>query len=261
MSPALAIKSWECHPQRRMGAVRVAGRTLRCLPRLLGVAMTIAALAAGTAACGSRPDNGATSGGPGGTSTATQSGNPAVGDPPSPAPTDPGPPASCAKTQTWNTGSKRVGTPGSPGAVFNVRVGQHPGECYDRINFDLNAPAEVGYFAEYVTRDQVVAEGAGTPLTVPGNAFLRVVIIAPILGRDQQGHQPWRSPPTPGLQLLDPAQVQGWPTVAGVVYAGGHANETVAYIGLRDQFAFNVDASWVSPKTQTRIVSVDVRRP
>jgi hypothetical protein len=145
--------------------------------------------------------------------------------------------------------------------VYNVRVGQHPGECYDRINFDLNGPDEVGYFADYVTREQVVDEGTGVPLAVPGMAFLRVVIVAPILGRDTQGHQPWRSPPRPGLQLLDPSQVQGWATVTGVVYAGGHQNETAVYIGLKDQFAYSVDATWVSPKTQTRIVSVDIRRP
>jgi hypothetical protein len=139
--------------------------------------------------------------------------------------------------------------------------GQHPNECYDRVNFDLNGPDEVGYFVDYVTRDQVVGEGEGASLTVPGSAFLRVVIIAPILGRDTQGHQPLRSPPRPGLHLLDPMQVQGWPTVTGVVYAGGHPNETAVYIGLQDRFAFNVDATWVNPKTQTRIVSVDIRRP
>ncbi len=218
----------------------------------------LAALAVGTAACGSRPDNG---GEPGGTSTPTQSANPTAEAAPSPAPTDPGAPANCAKAQAWNTEPKRAGTPGSPAPVFNVRVGQHPAECYDRINFDLNGPEEVGYFAEYVTREQVVSEGAGTPLAVPGTAFLRVVIIAPILGRDPQGHQPWRSPPRPGLELLDPVAVQGWPTVASVVYAGGHANETAVYIGLHGEFAYNVDASWVSPTTQTRIVSVDIRRP
>jgi hypothetical protein len=231
----------------------------------------VAAVAAGTlalaAGCGTRPgispgprrpDIG---GSPAGTATPAQSPDGVViGAAPGPPSTGPGQVASCAKAQRWNTEPKHAGTAGSPAAVFNVRVGQHPGECYDRVNFDLNGPDEVGYFADYVTRDQVVDEGAGAPLTVPGNAFLRVVIIAPILGRDTQGHQPWRSPPRPGLQLLDPLQIQGWPTVTGVVYAGGHPNETAIYIGLQGQFAFNVDATSVSPKSQTRIVSVDIRR-
>lgn len=229
---------------------------------LFGVAVMVAALAAGTAACTSRAGIGGSPAEPAGTARLAQSPDPAVnGAAPGPPSTDSGPLASCAKAQVWNTESKHVGTPGSTAAVFNVRVGQHPGECYDRVNFDINGPAEVGYFADYVPREQVVDESEGAPLVVPGNAFLRLVIIAPILGRDTQGHQPWRSPPRPGLQLLDPLRVQGWPTVTGVVYAGGHANETAVYIGLQGQFAFNVDVTWVSPKTQTRIVSVDIRRP
>jgi hypothetical protein len=236
-------------------------------------ATIVAALAAGTAGCSSGPVTGA----PAGRSTPTQSpdatpvdlgppgeASPDTGDGPptdNGPPADLGPPASCARAQTWNTESKHVGSPGSNAPVYNVRVGQHPGECYDRINFDLNGPDEVGYFADYVTREQVADEGEGAPLAVPGNAFLRFVIIAPILGRDGQGHQPWRSPPKPGLQLLDPRQVQGWPTVAGVVYAGGHPNETTVLIGLQGRYAFNVSASWVNPKTQTRVVSVDIRRP
>jgi hypothetical protein len=231
-------------------------------PGLLGVMAVVAALTVGTAGCVSRQDGNGSPDQPAGTATPATSPDPAVvGAAPTPAHTDPGPPASCASARRWDTEPKQVGTPGSPAPVFNVRVGQHPGECYDRINFDLNGPEEVGYFAGYVPRDQVVSEGPGESLTVPGDAFLRVVIIAPILGRDAQGHQPWRSPPTPGLHLLDPSQVNGWPTITGVVYAGGHANETVVYIGLNGRFAFNIDATWVSPGTQTRIVSVDIRRP
>jgi hypothetical protein len=45
--------------------------------------------------------------------------------------------------------------------------GQHPNECYDRVNFDLNGPDEVGYFVDYVTRDQVVGEGEGASLSWP----------------------------------------------------------------------------------------------
>jgi hypothetical protein len=176
-------------------------------------------------------------------------------------PTEPGPPASCGEAATWSTASKAVGSPGSPAAVFAVRAGQHPAECYDRINLDLNGPDPVGYFAGYVPADRVVTEGDGAPLTVPGTAFLRVVVIAPILGRDAQGHQPWRAPPRPGDALLDPAQVRGWPTVTAVVYAGGHPNETVVIIGLRARVAFDVDATWVNPRTQTRVVSLDLRRP
>jgi hypothetical protein len=230
---------------------------------LLGAAITLAALAAGTAGCSPRPAGGSPAAGEPArpSATATSADPAAAGAAPSPAPTDPGPPSSCAKALTWTTEPQRVGSPGSPAPVFNVRVGQHPGECYDRVNFDLNGPDKVGYFADYVTREQVVSEGEGALLMVPGKAFLRVVIIAPILGRDTQGHQPWRSPPTPGLQLLDPTQVEGWPTITGIVYAGGHANETTVYIGLQGKFAFKVDATWVNPETQTRIVSVDFRRP
>jgi hypothetical protein len=230
---------------------------------VLAVSIALAALA-GAAACGPQPDPTGPldpPAQPAGPTTLTTEPDAAGTADATAAATDLGQPASCAKARTWTTRPQHVRSPGSPAAVFNVRVGQHPGDCYDRINFDLNGPDEVGYFAEYVTRDEVVAEGAGTPLTVAGNAFLRVVIIAPILGRDRRGHQPWRSPPRPGLQLIDAHQVQGWPTIAGVVYAGGHANETAVFIGLHGKLAYNVDATWVNPGTQTRIVSIDIRRP
>jgi hypothetical protein len=229
---------------------------------LVGAAVVVAALA-GTAACSPKSDTVAPPRQPG--QPAARSAAPAEPGQPaasSAAPAEPGQPADqCARAHTWTTVPQHVGTPGSPAPVFNVRVGQHPGDCYDRVNFDLNGPDEVGYFADYVTREQVMTEGEGAPLTVPGNAFLRVVIIAPILGRDTQGHQPWRSPPKPGLQLIDPLQVRGWPTITGIVYAGGHANETAVYIGLHAKFAFHVDATWVNPETQIRIVSIDIRRP
>lgn len=185
-----------------------------------------------------------------------------TGAPPTdPATTDPGPPATCTEASSWTTAAKQTGSPGSPAPVYAVRAGQHPAECYDRINLDLNGPEAVGWFAGYVPAGQVVTEGEGAPLDLPGAAFLRVVVIAPILGRDGQGHQPWRAPPRPGDALLDPAQVRGWPTVTCVVYTGGHANETVIIIGLRARVAFDVDATWVNPRTGTRVVSIDLRRP
>lgn len=61
--------------------------------------------------------------------------------------------------------------------MFNVRVGQHPAECYDRINFDLNGPDAVGYFADYVPADQVVTEGEGAPAYAGGHANETVVLI------------------------------------------------------------------------------------
>jgi hypothetical protein len=91
----------------------------------------------------------------------------------------------CA-TQAWGTDAKDGGPALSPAPLYLVRVGQHP--CYDRLVFDVNGPEAVGYTARYVP--VVQADGSGKPVPVAGGAALEVVVAAPMLGTDSQGHQP-----------------------------------------------------------------------
>jgi len=77
---------------------------------------------------------------------------------------------------TWSTGPVTVihhpAVPPVP-VVTGIRYAGHPQEGYDRIVFDIQGGAP-GYSARYV--GQVVADGSGRPVSVPGNRFLLVVL-------------------------------------------------------------------------------------
>src|SRR5688572_5780038 len=50
-------------------------------------------------------------------------------------------------TREWTT-TERSAPIMSTGALYLVRVGRH--DCYDRVVFDINGPADVGYVVHYV---------------------------------------------------------------------------------------------------------------
>ena len=120
--------------------------------------------------------------------------------------------------------------------LYLVRAGQHA--CYDRVVFDINGPAPVGYAVRYVT--QVISDPKGNPVPVTGGAVLQVVARAPIWGTDTQGHQPWRKPPTIGDDLVSPAQVRGWASLRGVKFAGSFEGQTTVAIGVRTRLPYRV---------------------
>jgi hypothetical protein len=127
----------------------------------------------------------------------------------------------------------------SPAPLYLVRVGQHP--CYDRVVFDVNGPAAVGYTARYVP--VVQADGSGKPVPVAGGAALEVVVRAPMLGTDSQGHQPGSRTPAVGEDLVAPSRVAGWTSVRQVTYAGSFEGQTTTAIGVRTRLPFRVLAT------------------
>jgi hypothetical protein len=141
----------------------------------------------------------------------------------------------CA-TQAWGTGAKDGSPVMSAAPLYLVRVGQHP--CYDRVVFDVNGPEAVGYTARYVP--VVQADGSGKPVPVAGGAALEVVVRAPMLGTDSQGHQPGSRVPAVGENLVGRSRVAGWSSLRQVAYAGSFEGQTTTAIGVRARLPFRV---------------------
>jgi hypothetical protein len=94
--------------------------------------------------------------------------------------------SSCTGEQQWGTGPVVGDAAMSPAALYLTQVGEH--SCYDSVVFDLIGPQPVGYSARYLP--VVLADPSGKPVPVAGGAVLQVTVRAPILGTDDQGHQP-----------------------------------------------------------------------
>jgi len=161
--------------------------------------------------------------------------------------------AACA-TDRWGTGAKMAGNAISRAPLYLVRVGKH--RCYDRVVFDINGPAPVSYVARYVPH--VLSDAAGKPVPVAGAAVLQVVVRAPIWGTDDQGHQPGRKPPAVGADLVSPARVAGWSSLAQAKFAGSFEGQTTIALGVRAQLPFRV---LVTGDAAYRHVIVDVAHP
>lgn len=162
--------------------------------------MTVAVCAAAiTAACSSTttPPSGSTS-------HTTQ---------PATSPASPSAPATSASpvvcTGGWKTGpttvSHQVAVPPVP-VITAIRTASHP-ECrYDRLVLDISGPTP-GYSVRFVT--QVVQDGSGKTLTLPGTRYL-VIRLNPA-----QGHTDSGTPTVPsGAQALSFPQLKAY-EVAG----------------------------------------------
>ncbi len=147
--------------------------------------------------------------------------------------------AACA-TDRWGTGAKMAGNAISRAPLYLVRVGKH--RCYD--------------LARYVPH--VLSDAAGKPVPVAGAAVLQVVVRAPIWGTDDQGHQPGRKPPAVGADLVSPARVAGWSSLAQAKFAGSFEGQTTIALGVRAQLPFRV---LVTGDAAYRHVIVDVAHP
>src|SRR5207253_2508784 len=123
-------------------------------------------------------------------------------------------PLACADTREWGTGLRQRAQH-SDAALYLVRAGRH--DCYDRLVFDLNGPATVGYVVRYAT---VGEDSSATPHPAAGQATLEITVRAPAKGFDNQGHQPGVFLAKPGEDLYAPAQLAGWRTLREVRYTG-----------------------------------------
>jgi hypothetical protein len=158
---------------------------------------------------------------------------------------------SCAAQRRWGTGARGGGTAMTAAALYRVRAGGH--SCYDRVVFDLNGPAAVGYTARYVP--VVTADGSGAPVPVTGRAVLEVVVRAPVQGTDSQGHQPWVRPPAVGEDLVAPAKLASRTSLTQVAFAGSFEGQTTVAVGVRERRPFRV---WISGEPHYRHVVLDI---
>jgi hypothetical protein len=164
--------------------------------------------------------------------------------------------ATCLPEKKWNAGPKAGGTAMSSSAMstsalYLTRVGRHA--CYDRVVFDINGPQSVSFVARYVP--VVLADGSGQRVPVPGRAALQVIVRAPILGADSQGHQPWRTVPRVAQDLVAPSAVSGWTSLRAVKFAGSFEGQTTLAVGVRERRPFRV---WVRSEQGYQHVVLDI---
>lgn len=209
--------------------------------------LTIALLVVGLGLAGCATDHGRPTG------SATPTGGDTSTSAPSPPADQTSPPGTnvCEAERGWGTGAREGSTTMSPAPVYLVRVGRH--DCYDRVVFDLNGDDEVGYLVRYVPA--VAADPSGEPVPVDGGAALQVVIRAPILGADSQGHQPGRTPPAVGADMVQPAAIAGLAAVTAVKFAGTFEGRSTFALGVTERRPFRV---LVTSEQHYRHVVVDL---
>ncbi|MGY0005123.1 AMIN-like domain-containing (lipo)protein [Micromonospora sp. I033] len=148
----------------------------------------------------------------------------------------------------------RVGVPVTPApgeplpVLVEVRFGDHPAENFSRITFAFRGPTpsyQVGYVA------QVVTEGRGAPVELPGTAYLSVRF-DPAQAHDARGA---------GTADLPPSRI-GYPTLRGWAAAGDFEGHLSFGLGLRPPAGgtLPVRLGEATRPDGTHVVSVDVRR-
>jgi hypothetical protein len=163
-------------------------------------------------------------------------------------------PAACAEVQRWGSGPRQQLVLSSA-PLYLVRVGRH--DCYERVVVDLNGPDAVGYAVRYVP--VVREDGSGTPRPVAGGAALELVVGAPALGMDDQGHQPGNVLAEPGADFFTAGQLAGWRSLREVRYAGSFEGQTTIAVGVRERVPFRV-FTVLDARDQIRRVVLDVAR-
>lgn len=205
--------------------------------RRLLAALAVVSLAT---ACGSPPEP-AAPGAPAVTTTA-----------PPPVRTIPPSTVACEDTASWDTGPQE-GAGATTDALYLVRAGRNT--CFDRVVFDINGPAPVGFSVRYVP--EVSADGSGTPIPVAGGAALEVVVRAPAQGADESGHQPGRLLAATGDYFYAESQLAGWPSLRAVRFAGFFEGQCTFAVGVRAQLPFRAFTLLDTPDRIRRVV-VDI---
>lgn len=139
--------------------------------------------------------------------------------------------------------------PGEPLPVLvEVRVGDHPAEGFSRITFAFRGPTP-SYQVGYVP--QVVTEGRGAPVELPGTAYLSVRF-DPAQAHDARGA---------ATADVPPSRI-GYPTLRGWAAAGDFEGHLSFGLGLRPPAGGTLPVR-LGESTRpdgTHVVAVDVRR-
>ncbi|MFG3302595.1 hypothetical protein [Micromonospora chersina] len=139
--------------------------------------------------------------------------------------------------------------PGEPLPVLvEVRVGDHPAEGFSRITFAFRGPTP-SYQVGYVP--QVLTEGRGAPVELPGTAWLSVRF-EPAQAHDARGA---------GTADVPPSRID-YPTLGGWAAAGDFEGHLSFGLGLRPPAGGTLPVR-LGESTRpdgTHVVAVDVRR-
>ncbi len=148
---------------------------------------------------------------------------------PTPTPVPTAAPAAACRAG-WGSTAKAVPELG-PAPLVAVRTGAD--RCVDRIEFEVDGPA-AGYSVSYV--DEVVQDGSGTVLAVPGGARLQVRLNHPAYDDAGRATLPGRAgEPLPS--------VSGYRSLRSVVFAGSFEGYTVYGVGVRARLPFRTSVA------------------
>lgn len=143
---------------------------------------------------------------------------------------------------TWGSQLKSAGDLSSA-PLADVRTGRH--DCYDRVVFEFNGPAD-GYEVEY---GETYTEGEGLALSpyAAGDAMLRVQLLAP-------SYDAIPMEPTVPYRVGDHvANVLRYQTLRDVIFGGSYEGYSTFAIGVRARLPFRVSVL-VGPGSHSRIV-------
>lgn len=138
------------------------------------------------------------------------------------------PPASCGVTGGWNT-SADDGPGQSTDKLVGVRAARH--DCFDRLVFDIDGPAQAGFAVRYVP--VVRADGSGEPVPVAGNAAVQVLVRSSI-----QGYPEGEMLANVGDRFYTAQQLSGWKALREVRFAGFFEGQSTIAVGVREQLPF-----------------------
>lgn len=128
-----------------------------------------------------------------------------------------------------------------------LRVGSHPEEGYDRMAFEFDElPGyEIGY------RDEIVYDGSGEPVDLPGQAFIQLVF-TPAQAHDDAGTSTLTAPP------VEPVTV-GSAALESYVLNGDFEGYVSIALGLTAKAGFRVEH--FSKDNGNAVVYIDIARP
>lgn len=113
--------------------------------------------------------------------------------------------------------------------LIALRVGSHPDDGYDRValEFDELPGYEIGY------RGDVVYDGSGEPVDMPGSAFIQLRF-TPAQAHDDEGNSTLDAPP------VEPVDV-GFAALESYVLNGDFEGYVSIALGLNGELGFRVD--------------------
>jgi hypothetical protein len=181
---------------------------------------------------------------------------PETSEPAEPEPTadggtqEPSAPATGPATVDWPTDDVSApfeGTAPPVPTLVALRVGSHPEDGYDRValEFDELPGYEIGY------RDDIVYDGSGEPVEMPGSAFIQL-LFTPAQAHDDEGNSTLDSAP------VEPVDV-GFAALESYVLNGDFEGYVSVALGLNGEVGFRVDQFRAA--NGNTVVYIDLARP